>query len=111
MSSPAEDPLLSNARREALIVGGVWLTAMTYTVGYCAAFGYGPDTRELKLVWGFPDWVFWGIVTPWVACVVFGIWFAYAYMSDDDVNAGALGDSARSDHDLWEHDAEENGRG
>jgi hypothetical protein len=92
-----EDPLLTSARREALIVAGVWFVAMTYTVGYCAIFGYGNGERELRLVFGFPDWVFWGIVTPWVCCVLFGIWFATFYMSDDEVNEGIESEGAVRD--------------
>jgi hypothetical protein len=36
-------------------------------------------------VFGFPDWVFWGIITPWVTCVVVGLWFSYAFMTDEEV--------------------------
>lgn len=34
MSSPAEDPLLTSARREAIIVFFVWGCALAYTVSY-----------------------------------------------------------------------------
>lgn len=85
MSPAPEDPLFRNARREALVVTGVWLVAMTYTVGYCAWNGYGQTEPELRLVFGFPSWVFWGVVIPWVVCVVAGIWFSYFYMTDDEL--------------------------
>jgi hypothetical protein len=101
MPQPMEDPLLRSARREAIVVGCLWTVAMAYTVGFCATYGYGQT--ELKLVLGFPDWVFWGIVTPWLACTVFGIWFAYCFMSDDDVAAGALtGDESVAGRDTEE---------
>ncbi|HEV7223665.1 MAG TPA: DUF997 family protein [Pirellulales bacterium] len=80
-----EDPLLRSARREALVVLGVWLAAFVYTIGYCYAFGYGRDPDTLSFVLGFPDWVFWGVVTPWSACTAISIWFAMAFMSDDDL--------------------------
>jgi hypothetical protein len=84
------DTLLRHARREALVVAAVWLCATAYTLTFSSVFGYaGPEPREVRLVFGFPFWVFWGIVVPWVFCVVFGIWFSYCYMRDDDVNAGA----------------------
>ncbi|MGE0756632.1 MAG: hypothetical protein AB7F89_07730 [Pirellulaceae bacterium] len=89
MPSHREDPLLVRARREALCVGVIWLAAMTYTVGCAAWLGYPADSSApVRLVLGFPDWVFWGIVVPWVACVVGGVWFSYGYMSNDDVADG-----------------------
>lgn len=60
---------------------------MAYTVGYCALFGYARSAAEARYVLGFPDWVFWGIVTPWLACVVTGILFAYFVMRDEDLEA------------------------
>ncbi|HXT57442.1 MAG TPA: DUF997 family protein [Pirellulales bacterium] len=94
MTQRAEDPLLRNARREALVVLGVWLAAFVYTVGYCYAFGYGRDPDTLSFVLGFPDWVFWGVVTPWSACTAISIWFALAFMSDDDLGPEPDGDEA-----------------
>ena len=88
MTESSDDPLLRHARREAIFVACVFLAALVYTVGYCAKFGYAPTrSGELKLVFGFPDWVFWGIVTPWVICVAIGIWFSYFFMTDDDVGS------------------------
>ena len=83
MERPKEDPLLHSARREALIVFGVWLAAMVYTVTYCAWRGYGRSIEDLTYVCGFPDWVFWGIVAPWCACTLVSLWFAYHVMTDD----------------------------
>jgi hypothetical protein len=45
---------------------GLWLAAMSYTVGYSVWRGYGRDWETVTFVLGFPDWVFWGIITPWV---------------------------------------------
>ena len=36
-------------------------------------------------VLGFPDWVFWGILAPWSACVVFSFWFGATFMRDEDL--------------------------
>jgi hypothetical protein len=84
---PHDDPVLRSARREASLVFAVWLTALVYTVGYCYTFGYGRDPETLALVLGFPDWVFWGILVPWTACTVFSGWFAFVFMTDDDLGA------------------------
>jgi hypothetical protein len=87
LTPPRDDPVLCSARREALVVLAVWLAAMAYTVGYCYSFGYGRDPETLAFVFGFPDWVFWGIVTPWTLCTMFSAWFAFAFMTDDDLGA------------------------
>lgn len=95
---PETDPLVRSSLREALIVSGIWFTAMTWSVSVCWSMGYGRDIRDLQLVFGFPDWIFWGIVVPWVTCAVvswiFGAWFIHdgelgADMEDaDDLGLG-----------------------
>jgi hypothetical protein len=85
MSNRSEDQVVRSGRREAVWVLLLWCAAALYTLGYCACFGYGRSADELRFVLGFPDWVFWGIVAPWTVCVVIGCWFAYFYMTDDDL--------------------------
>ena len=85
MREASEDPALSNARREAIVVVAIWFTAMVYTIGYCALFGYGRSASDLKFVLGFPDWFFWGVVTPWVVCAVVSLWFGANYVRDEDL--------------------------
>lgn len=77
-----EDPVVRSARREALTVLGVWLVALAWTVGYCTARGYSPETATTRFVLGLPEWVFWGIVVPWFACIAFGCWFSSFGMED-----------------------------
>lgn len=83
-----EDPLVRSAGREALVVGICWLLAMTFTVGYCYLFGYDRPPGEVKLIWGIPDWVFWGIFAPWLVCYLFSWWFSYRYMGDEELESG-----------------------
>jgi hypothetical protein len=85
MSSSTEDPVLRSARREAIVVFCIWLTAMIYTVTYCYLNGYGRTAEGLTFVLGFPDWVFWGIVAPWSVCVVLSWWFGATFMRDEDL--------------------------
>ena len=40
MASNQEDPVLTSARREALVVFACWLIAMTWSVSYCYLQGY-----------------------------------------------------------------------
>jgi len=77
-----ENTLLQGARREALVMLAWWLATLTYTVGYCYRNGYGRAIEDLTFVCGFPDWVFWGIVVPWVVCFLFSVWFAFFFMKD-----------------------------
>jgi Protein of unknown function (DUF997) len=90
--SATESPLLRGARREALVVLAWWLTTLVFTVGYCYRYGYGRTLDDLTFVCGFPDWVFWGIVVPWVACFLFSTAFALFFMQDtplgDDAEEG-----------------------
>jgi hypothetical protein len=102
---PGPDPprrLFHNARREALIVVIVWVIALVWVLGYCYLRGYQHTDDSLvvrlglavsrtgddvTLIAGFPDWVFYGIGLPWLACSAFTIWFGLYGMSDDDLGA------------------------
>ena len=79
------DPVVRTARREALVVVGIWLTALIYSLTTCYRLGYNRPISELKLVFGFPEWVFWGIVVPWVACSVVAWIFAVVFIHDGDL--------------------------
>ena len=85
MQDKHDDSVLISSRREALLVLLIWLAAMSYTVGYCVWRGYGRDWETVSFVLGFPDWVFWGIVCPWLACVGVSCWFAYSFMCDESL--------------------------
>jgi hypothetical protein len=88
-----EDPILQTSRREALLTVGLWAMTMLYTVVYCYTHGYsrGTDGYDRKLdtslegmtfVFGWPDWVFWGIVLPWGVCTIVSAIFAFVFMRD-----------------------------
>jgi hypothetical protein len=84
------DPVLKNARREAIIIGLVWLAATTYCCAYSYFAGYnhpgqvlGP--QDVRPILGVPSWVFWGIMAPWLICGIFTFWFAGFFMRDDDL--------------------------
>lgn len=85
MPNPNEDPALTNARREAIIATVACVIAMVYTVTYCSLFGYHRTVESVRFVWGFPDWVFWGVVLPWAVCVLFGWLFGAFFIRDDDL--------------------------
>lgn len=80
-----EDPGVQACRREATIVLVVWGLALSWSVGYCSLFAYNRDFDSLTFILGVPDWVFWGVAVPWGVCTLFSVWFAFVYMSDDDL--------------------------
>jgi uncharacterized membrane protein YhdT len=90
---PSEDPLLTSARRETVITFCLWAIAMIYTVGVSVTFGYNRDPATLKYVFGFPDWIFWGVVTPWLVATLISAFFALVVMEDaplsDDEDSSA----------------------
>jgi hypothetical protein len=88
--------LLKSARREAVWTLAVWLGTLTYTVGYCARYGYDRKPDDLTFVLGFPDWVFWGIVVPWGVCYLISALFAFVLI-EDAVLADDAGDVDRDD--------------
>ncbi|GIW82319.1 MAG: hypothetical protein KatS3mg105_4126 [Gemmatales bacterium] len=108
-----EDPRFLNARREAWMILGLWLVAFVWTVSYCYLFGYlshppsanatGGDiarvvgelesfNREptsLRMYFGIPDWVFWGIAVPWVLCIAASFAFCLLIYREDELGDGA----------------------
>jgi hypothetical protein len=86
------DPVLRNARREALIIFAAWVAATAYCCGYSYLFGYIREGRPLgpedvRPILGVPSWFVWGVLVPWGACALFTAWFAGFAMADDDLGA------------------------
>lgn len=86
------DPVVRNARREAIIIGLAWVACTVYSCVYSYLYGYiTPEhplgAEDLHPILGMPSWVFWGIMAPWAACAVFIFWFAGFYMTDDDLGS------------------------
>lgn len=83
-----EDPVVTSSRREAIWTTLLWAAALAYSVGYCYVHGYrhsrplDKDLTGMTFYFGWPDWVFWGIVAPWLVCVVISTVFAFAFMRD-----------------------------
>jgi hypothetical protein len=89
MPRPALDPIFRSARRESLTVVAIWISATIWCVSYCYRNGYAHNAEqlqqmaaELQFVLGFPSWVFWGIIVPWMVCLMLSTWFAFYYMED-----------------------------
>jgi len=89
------DPLVRSSMREALLVTAIWFIAGTWSISVCYLMGYNRSVESLKLVFGFPDWIFWGIVIPWMTCTVVSILFGLIFIRD-----GELGQDLENADDL-----------
>jgi hypothetical protein len=92
VSRPTEDAVVRAARRESKLALGMWLVAMSYSITYCYLYGYERPVESLTFVLWFPDWVFWGIIAPWLVCTLASIVFAFGFMGNEP-----LGDEVASD--------------
>lgn len=93
--------IVRQSRREAIITLVVWCLATGYSLTYCSLYGYR-TTQDLAFVLGFPSWVFWGIIAPWLSCTLFSLWFSTFYMADHDWGDAVV---AEADDALW-HEGE-----
>jgi hypothetical protein len=109
--------ILKYARREAIFVMGLWLASFLYTVIYCYWFGYlkhpplnflgiqldfsrlDRSPSDLKLIYGIPDWVVWGVGLPWLVCLVLTVWFSLAFMKDEELGEDREAELAERIHE------------
>src|SRR5262245_1120813 len=92
--------LYRHAWREAVVVFVVWGLALAWTVGYCYLRGYQHDEQswvvrtglaqpaapgDFRQVAGLREWVFYGILLPWLACTAFTVAFCLFVMKDDEL--------------------------
>ena len=93
--STNDDRVLQSARREAVFVLIAWLAALAYTVGYCTLNAYDRAPESLVFYGGIPDWILFGVVTPWLVCVGVSWFFAYGFVAD-----APLGEELQPDESL-----------
>lgn len=65
---------------------GVIATALFISISSIISYlmGYSRDASEVGLVLGFPDWIFWGVLLPWVAIVGFTVFYGMFGMKGDE---------------------------
>ncbi len=65
---------------------GVIVTAIYISVSSAISYflGYGRDPNTIKLIAGIPDWVFWGVIIPWVLIVLFTTIYGLFIMEGDE---------------------------
>ncbi|MBX3439384.1 MAG: DUF997 family protein [Planctomycetaceae bacterium] len=86
-SDRPDDPVYLHARREALVILALWAAAMLWVVPYSYFFGYHEitDPEQIKTIVGIPDWVFWGVLVPWIVCTLATIALCVWYIKDEDL--------------------------
>lgn len=89
---PPPQKLVRTAAREAAATFAVWLAVLCWTVGYSYSYGYGRPVESLSFVLGFPDWIFWGVMLPWLVCFLVSAVFAFVVI--EDVPLGGDDDTA-----------------
>jgi len=82
--SSAETSSLRQSRRELWLILLAWLGCAVWVISYCSTNGYDLAPEEVSTVLGFPDWVFWGVVTPWMIANAFTFWFCLRFLKNDE---------------------------
>lgn len=120
-----EDPIYRHSLREAKIILSIWAACLIFTCTYCYLAGYtshpsdpsatgvtisewlgplekfdrDPASLTTPLGLGIPDWVFYGVALPWLACIAVTFWFCLAVFQHDDLSSESPdlgeGDAAR----------------
>lgn len=83
------DPVFVHARREAAVIVALFLLFFSYSILTCFFLGYGhtaEDSSSIRLIWGMPAWVFFGIFLPWCGVDLVAVWFCFFFMQDDNLN-------------------------
>ena len=82
--SSTETRSLRQSRRELWLILLAWLGCALWVISYCSTNGYDLAPEEVSTVLGFPDWVFWGVVTPWMIANAFTFWFCLRFLKNDE---------------------------
>lgn len=120
-----EDPVFRHCLRETRFILALWCCCFVYTVTFCYSQGYlsheplpsstgpgiasvfgpltswnrSPESLTYPLGLGIPDWVFYGIVLPWLVCLVISIIFCAVFFVEDDLTGPAPPDESDQDKD------------
>ena len=92
MRTSSSRGLLWNCRREMVGMLAGWFLVASWVIGYCWIDGYAAADEVPTTTLGFPTWVVYGVIVPWLASTVLTCWFALSRMADD-----RLGDTGEID--------------
>ncbi|MCC9598941.1 YhdT family protein [Stieleria sp. JC731] len=80
-----DSTLLRNSLREAKWILLIWCGCFLWVIGYCCLNGYQTTAQPLQLTFGFPSWVFWGVLMPWLLATTISVWFALLKIQNDSL--------------------------
>ena len=88
MADPYQRPDTGASYRQSLrelrVMLIVWGAAFVWIIGYCSTNAYSAaDEEPIKLVLGFPAWVFYGWVIPLIVANAITLWFCLFFMQDE----------------------------
>ena len=75
---------ITQARREFVYILIAWTAFMAWVIGYAKWNAYPADPSAIRLVFGLPEWVLWGIAVPWITATTFTVWFALRVLQDHE---------------------------
>jgi hypothetical protein len=76
------DPIYRRSLSELRGILVLWAIFFAWTISYTHWHGSWQADQPLRLVWGMPSWVFWGLFAPWVVAAVLSTWFALFRIAD-----------------------------
>ena len=78
------DKDLKQTKKEVKILLLGWLAFASWVLIYCGLAAYNQDQESIRIIFGMPSWVFWGIAIPWIFSIIFTIFFSLFVMKDID---------------------------
>ena len=83
-SSNAETRSLHQSRRELWLILMARLGFAIWVISYFSINGDNLSPEEVSTVLGFPNWVFRGVVLPWMIANIFTFWFCLRFLKNDE---------------------------
>lgn len=74
--------LLSLRELKVGVIATVTFIAISCVVSYLMGYLRSPD--EIGYVIGFPDWIFWGVLVPWILIVAFTVYYGLVKMKGEE---------------------------
>ena len=79
-----KDSDLKQTLKEVKYLLLAWLFFASWVLIYCGFEAYGQDHEDVKITFGMPSWVFWGIAVPWICSIIYTIYFSLSVMKDNE---------------------------
>ena len=73
------------SRKELWFMLVSWAVFLIWTLSYNSTHAFDMEKSGIDPIIGMPQWVFFGILVPWVAALVLTICFAMFFMKDTEL--------------------------